>query len=206
MAESIVQVTEGSGKKLHTFNRTIGANSVEDEVVLQGEPYLASYIVTTGTNAASLATAATHLLQLMAGASLKVRVRRIEVWQAVLATTAAIDDFTIVRLTTAGTGGTVTTPAPLEIADGASSAVGMRVPTAKGTEAASIALASAYIMQTAGASTPQVEPIIVWDFDKPRTKPLIIAAGATNGIAVKNGTARAGASVYINIWFDETNF
>ena len=79
MAESIVQVTEGSGKKLHTFNRTIGANSVEDEVVLLGENYLASYMIVA---AASAATANSHVLQIMAGASLKVRVRRIEVQQA----------------------------------------------------------------------------------------------------------------------------
>jgi hypothetical protein len=205
MAESIVNVTEGSGKKLHTFNRTIGANSVEDEVTLNGEQYLASYTAVIGAPS-STATANSHLAQIMAGASLKVRIRRIEVWQFALATTAAYMDTRIYRLTTAGTGGTAATPAPLDTTDAASGATSQGLPTAKGTEGTNILAAPVYMVQTITASPAFPTPLVVWDFDRPRSKPLIIAAGTTNGIAIKNITAIAAASVIVNIWFDESNF
>jgi hypothetical protein len=205
VAESIVQVTSGSGPKLHTFQRTIGANNVEDEVVLFGENYLATYTVEA---APSTATAASHLLQIMAGASLKVRIRRIEVHQLVAATTAAIMNLSILRLSTAGTGGTAVTPMPLDPSDAASGMTAMTLPTAKGTEVGANVIAGApcYLIQTIGASTPFNNPIAVWDFDRPRSKPLIIAAGVANGICIKNTAAHAGASVLINVWADESNF
>jgi hypothetical protein len=203
MAESIVQVTEGAGKKLHTNSRVIGANTVEDEVVILGEQYLATYTVLA---APSTATANSHLIQVMAGAALKVRIRRIDVSQFQLATAAAIMDLVVVRLTTAGTGGAVGTPTPLETTDAASGATSMALPTVKGTEGAVVDAGNAYLMQTAGASTPQVQPLWTWDFDRPRSKPLILQAGTTVGIAVKNLTAHAGGGVRIRVLFDETNF
>ena len=206
MAESIVQINEGVGKKLHTFQRTIGAQNVEDEVVLLGENYLATYNVNTAAGSILLTTATSHTLELMAGASLKVRVRRIEVYQMLMATAAAMCQWQLWRLTTAGTGGTAYTPAPLDPADAASGATAMSLPTVKGTESTLILNAASYIMQTVGASTPLNEPILVLDFDRPRSKPLIIPAGATNGIALKQVTGVAVASVFVNILFDETSF
>lgn len=205
MAESIVQVTEGSGKKLHTFQRTIGANNVEDEVVLQGENYLASYTVSLLSNI-STATANSHLLQIMAGASLKVRVRRIEIYQSVAVTAAVLLGIGVYRLTTAGTGGTVYGVQPLDPADAASGATAQSLPTVKGTEGALMHLGSVYLMQTIAASNVLNEPIYTLDFDRPRSKPLIIAAGAANGIAIKNTAAAAGASLNITVWLDESNF
>lgn len=204
MAESIVQINEGTGKKLHTFNRTIGANSVEDEVVILGDQYLASYTIGIPADI-STATALSHLVQIMAGASLRVQIRRIEVHQAALATTAAIAAIDVVRLTSAGTGGTVVTPPQLDPADAASGATCMTLPTAKGTEGATIARGSLYFMQTAGASS-LLPPPLIFDFDRPHTKPLTIAAGATNGIALKQTTAIAAASVRVIVLFNETNF
>jgi hypothetical protein len=131
MAESLVQVTEGSGKKLHTWQRVIGANSVEDEFVIPGEYPLASYV---GQNAgSSIATANDHV-QLMAGAALNVRIRRIRVEQAALATTAVLAAFGVYRLSTAGTGGTAVTPRPLDSADAACGATMASIPGVKGTE------------------------------------------------------------------------
>jgi hypothetical protein len=204
MGESIVQVTEGSGKKLHTWQRTIGANSVEDEYVLLGENALASYTMTD--DARSTATANSHLWQIMAGASLKVRVRRIEIFQSVMATTAALAELRLYRVTTAGTGGGATGFIPLDPSDAASGATGMTLPTVKGTEGNLIAVAKPYMMQTIGASAQLQSPSVVWDFDRPRSKPLIIAAGTTNGIVIKNVTAIAGASLGVLVWIDETSF
>ena len=67
MGESYVNVTEGSGKKLHSWQRTIGANNVEGQVVLAGVPHFASYVSAVQS---STATANSHLVQIMAGASL----------------------------------------------------------------------------------------------------------------------------------------
>lgn len=207
MAESFVNVTEGSGKKLHTFNRTIGANSVEDEGVFLAENYLASYVISTPFAAAvSTATANSHLLQIMAGASLKVRIRRIEIWQNALATAVAIMDLRIYRLTTAGTGGGVAAVSPEDTADGGAGATAMVLPTAKGTEGVGLRAAAPTMVQTLAATALPLPPILVWDFDRPRSKPLIIPAGAANGIAIKNITAVAAGAVYINVDIDETNF
>lgn len=207
MAESIVNVTEGSGKKLHTFNRTIGANSVEDEIVLFGENYLASYtVVPLAVVATSTATALSHMLQIMAGATLKVRIRRIEMYQTVAATTAAIMETRLMRLTTAGTGGTAVTPAPLDSTDAASGFTAMVLPTVKGTAGTTIGSYAPYMIQTLGASTPFVNPVAVWDFDRPRSKPFIIPAGAANGLAIMNVPAIAGGNVSFMVWADESNF
>ena len=205
MAESIVQVTEGSGKKLHTFQRTIGANNVEDEVVILGEHYLPTYTASPG--AQSTATAASHLLQVMAGASLNVYIRRITISQLGLATTAAIDELQLFRLTTAGTGGTATTPAPWNTADAASGATAMALPTVKGTEAARILSQGVMFIQTVPTGGPSTAPILAdWIFDGVHEESLRIAAGTANGIAIKNPTARAAATVLIVVKFVEANF
>lgn len=203
MAESLVAVTQGSGKNLHTFNRTIGANSVEDEVMIEGEHYLSTYVCNGGTT--SIATANDHQLQLLAGASLNVMLRRVMVYQAVAATTAAICLFDLFSVTTAGTGGTASTPFRLDNADAASGAAGMTLPTAKGTESRRFWRGAAMMMQTvptAGGS------LLLFDlnFDQLRQKAIIIPAGTTNGVVFKNLTAIAGASVYVNFYFSEANF
>lgn len=206
MAESLVQVTEGSGKKLHTNSRTIGANTVEDEYVLIGEPFLATYRVTAAAGGISTATAASHLLEIMAGASLNLFVRRLEIVQLTPVTTAAIDEMQIFRLTTAGTGGTALTPRSMNTADAASGATAMTLPTVKGTEGALLDSDALYFTQTvatAGASSPGR---CVWVFDGNRAKPLVILAGTTNGICIKNVTARAAGTVLVRAEFTEANF
>jgi hypothetical protein len=205
MAESLAQFTEGVGKKFHTWARTVGANTVEDQYALIGENALASYIISAGPIA--LATANSHLLQIMAGASLKVRIRRIEIWQAAAVTAAALSDILLYRLTTAGTGGGGATVGQLDGVDAAAGATSQSLPTVKGTEAGTFFLRSfPYLMQTIGASTPATNPVVMWDFDRLRSKPLIIAAGTANGIAIKNTAAQAAGSVVVTVWLDESSY
>ena len=207
MAESFVNMTEGSGKKAHTFQRVIGANTVEDEVVILGEHYLAEYVATPA--AVSTATAASHLAQLMAGSSLNVYIRSIEIYQLAAVTTAAIDEIDLFRLTTAGTGGTVVTPLPLDTTDAASGATCMTLPTVKGTEAANpIYRISAQFTQTIATQSggKQGSLLAFWDFDTLHGKALRIAAGTANGVCIKNITARAAGTVF-TVWrFTEANF
>jgi hypothetical protein len=206
MAETFVNVTEGSGKKLHAFDKTIGANTVLDEVELQGEPYLAAYSTNVGSAGSSIATAADHVLTLNAGASLNVYVRRIIVYQSVIATTAAIARFELWSTTTAApTGGTASTPFRMDNGDVASGATAMALPTAKGTESRRFWVGSYMVTQTvptAGGSTLMFDI----NFDQLKHKSFIIPAGTTNGMAFKNMVATAGASIAVNIFFSEASF
>ena len=208
MAESFVNMTEGSGKKAHTFQRTIGANTIEDEVVLIGEQYLATYECTTAAAGTATTTAASHLLQIMAGASLNVYVRRIQIFQLAVATAAAIDAIEVVRLSSAGTGGTAVTPAPRDTTDSAYSGAAMTLPTGKGTETTFVDRATAQWTQTIATQTGGMFSSLVAEFDYNtlRSKSLRIPAGTANGIAIKNPTARAGATVIISATLCEANF
>lgn len=205
MAESYVQVTEGAGKKLHSFQRTIGANTVEDEVVVAGLPYLATYGA-TATGAVSAATADTHLLQLMAGASLNVYVRRIRVYQAVLASSLTAGAVDVKRLTTAGSGGAALTSIPMDSTDPSPGATLQTAPTVKGTVGSvlsrHIAVFSAAWPTAGGESALLTE----WVFGGGQGKMLRIPAGTSNGIVVVQATAIAGASVYIETEYIEANF
>ena len=208
MPEGYAQINEGSGKKLHTFQRTIGANTVEDEVMLLGEQYLAHYRVVP-TSAVSLATGSSHLLQIMAGASLAVYVRRIRIYQVVAATTAAINNISLFRLSSAGTGGTSVTPAPADTTDSAAGATAMTLPTAKGTETTLVGFQSFLLYQTAPTAGGGLNAVLLcdWDFERLRTKAERIPAGTANGLAIKlSSTAAAGASVLIEADISEANF
>lgn len=208
MAETYVQANaDGSGKKLHTFDRTIGANSVHDEVMLQGEQYLASYVITPAAGV-SLATVNDHVLQIMAGASLNVYLRSLRVWQLALATTANIPRFELLRLTTAGTGGTVITPGAYDSTDGASGATAMTIPTAKGTESTRLGASTAQSIQTVGTGGAGQNPLIFereWDW-RLRTKMPRIAAGTANGLALKSLVATAAMTVIFEAIIVEANF
>lgn len=208
MAEAFVNMSEGSGKKAHTDSKTIGANSVHDEYVLMGEPFLATYSVDTASAGTSSATANSHLLQIMAGASLNVYVRRIQIFQLAVATAAAIDAIEIVRLSTAGTGGTAVTPSPRDTTDSASGAAGMTLPTVKGTEGTFVDRCTVQWIQTVGTQSGGSLATLLadLDFDRLRGKALRIPAGTANGIAIKNPTARANATVIISAEIMEANF
>jgi hypothetical protein len=207
MPESFMNFTEGSGKKAHTFQRTIGANTVEDEVIIQGEQSLATYSLVTTTPPA-VATAASHLLQIMAGASLNVYVRRIRVWQFTAATAAAFASLQLFRLTTAGTGGITVVTQAFDNADPAPGATGMTLPTVKGSESLNpVGIVVVQYVQTIPTGGPGYGALLgEFDFDLLRTKALKISAGVANGIAVKNIAATAGASVVVEAVISEANY
>lgn len=206
MAESSVAVTPGAGALLHADSKSIGGSTVLDEYILHGEPFLATYVVST-TTAISTATAASHLIQVMSGATLNVYLRRISVYQFAVATAAAITSLQLFRLTTAGTGGTAFTPNPISN-EAAAGATAMTLPTVKGTEAQVLGIKTCQLIQTVPTGgAPGVAPLLAeWDFEKLRGKALRIPSGAANGLAVKNPTAIAGATVVIEIVLSEANF
>lgn len=202
MAESSISVTEGSGKRLRTNDRTVSSILVQEQVIQAGEPYLPTYSVAVNP---STATATSHLLQIMAGASLNVRVRRIEIYP-LAATTASVTVVQIVRLTTAGTGGTSVTPTPFNTGDAASGATAMTLPTGKGTIAATPLTYGMVSLYSAVPTSGFVGNAVIWDFDDARLGPVIIPAGTSNGLAIVNNQAIAGGTVLINVIFSETSF
>lgn len=207
MAESLIALTPGSGaKNARTFSRSILGNTVEEQAFFLAEPNMAAYEVAPA--AVSAATAASHMLQIMAGGSLNVYIRGVYIYQLAAATAAAIDEFNIVRLTTAGTGGTAVTPAPLDTSDAAAGATAMTLPTVKGTEGTIVARFSVQWTQTIATQSGGYQaPLIGFvDFEKLRGKALRIPLGAANGIAVKNITARASATAFVTAVIGEAPF
>jgi hypothetical protein len=200
LAEDLV--VAGS-KNLHTWSKTIGASLVADEFVLPGEFPYATYRLTAAN--ISIATLNDHVIQLMAGSSLNVRLRYFRVVQAGNAATAALASFGLFRLTTAGTGGTAITPRPHDSADSASGATGMTLPSGKGTEGVQLDQTRLPMRQAFLATSTQVDGQYVWQ-QGPFEKPIIIPAGTTNGLAIKSQTAIAGASVDVVMVFVETAF
>lgn len=199
MSESYVQVTEGSGKKLHSNTRSINGETVHDEIVVLGEPYLPTYVLSTG--GFSTATAGQHLLQIMAGASRNLRIRRIYIEQDELSTVVSRTRILVRRLTSAGSGGSTFTPNPLDTADGAASASGMIAPSAAGAVGALLMS----MVVPLGNTWPLLVGPRIWEFSPPG-KPIVIPMGATNGIVFVNEVGVANATLNIHVEFDETSF
>jgi hypothetical protein len=205
MPESVVNVTEGSGKLLHTFQRLVGSNTVEDEVVISGEQHVPTYSVGSGQTA--LTTAASHVVQIMAGATLNVYLREIRVYQVATATAAAISPIALIRLTSAGTGGSVLSPFPHDTNDPGSGATVMQLPTVKGTEVGTyMDIAEAYWLQTLPTAVDFNALRCVWQWNGTREKALRIPAGSANGLALKSLNALAGATAVVTIRYSEANF
>lgn len=199
--ELFVQVNEGTGKKLRTYERSIGGNTVQESVMLLADPKQPSGIFSTP--AVSMATNLSHLLQIMAGASLPVQLRSIEMVQYALATTAEIKGIHLFRLSTAGTGGTNAPPQPHDPAD-TLACTGMTLPTAKGTEAATALL----LPELHAVSALPYGPRSVWKWEqKPGVKPIIIPAGVANGIAFKTVSGGdAAMTIRIRVEVTEGNW
>jgi hypothetical protein len=202
VAQSSINITEGAGKRINTWDRTISATLVQDQFTLPGEYPLASYVAPF--TSVSTATANSHILQLMAGSANYVRIRRIHVEQAANATAASNLSLQIFRLTTAGTGGTAVTPEKMDSGDAAAGATAQTLPTVKGTEAANATFTSVILMrQVVAATGAQIDDLWEWQ-QLPNGKPLIIPAGTANGIALKNVAAIAGGTLTGWIEFVET--
>jgi hypothetical protein len=197
MTTSAIAVTEGSGKNIWTDQRSVSSVNREAQYVLLAEPALPTFNVTA--EGVSCATSSSHLLQIMAGSSLYVRVHKIVVTQLAAATSIANPAIKIIRISTAGTTGTAVAVLQADMADTAS-LTGLSLPSSKGTETA-LFHSAAITLRT----STWVEAAGVWVWEPPaRTKPLVITAGTSNGIVVAIGTGVAGATVNITATCTET--
>jgi len=190
MTRTYVGQTSGSDYKLHAVQRTDGADTVVQPYSHLAEPETASYrIIFAGI---ALATANSHICQVMAGASLRVGIKRIRIWQVANATSIARFQYRLYRLTTAGTGGSSVTPAALDPADSAAGAAAMTLPSSKGTES-TLVDHGRHLVHTTATTVGLVEQS--WDFSQLRDKCLWIASGTSNGLALKAISSDASATV-----------
>lgn len=186
MPNSQIQINEGTGKGIAHWERTKDVGTVQEQQVVLSEPFLAGYTVSV-TTAITLATAGNHLLQLMAGANNHLILRRIQVWQLAVASAAQACVFQLLRLTTAGTGGTSYTPRKKDPADGVAEATAMANITggSRGTESDILWTGVGYCF----SAVPSVYvPLVDLDFRDDHSKAPRAASGGTLGIALKNIT------------------
>lgn len=206
IVDSTVQVAEGVGKFLRMHQRSIGGTNVQIEGVQIEDSAYAVYSVTA--SGISLATANSHLIQFMAGAGTTLYLHLLRVYQLALATVAAIDELQLFRLTTAGTGGVVAPPQRMDNTDAVDTFTAMTLPAVKGAEGANpLVRASIQTTQTVATQSGGKQATLLAEFDwtvagakKPR-----VNAGAANGFALKNPTARAAATVVIYAELSERN-
>jgi len=207
MAESSVNVTEGSGKRLHTYDRTISSVEIQDQFVLPGEyPYPTYSVTATSISAATLGD---HVLQLMAGSSLHVRVRYIRIAQATATgNTQTFAPFSVYRLTTAGSSGTSTiTPSKFNLSDAAAGATAITLPSSKGTDTAYPVLLVGRFLTLNAVTSTGTAALPCWEWrHAPGTGPIIIPAGTNNGICIKSAGSLTGLTVDIHVEFVETSF
>lgn len=199
---SYVTVDEGTDRKMATVQRTKSAETVEETEVAVTLPYVPTYVVTTET-AVALSAANSHLLQLLGSSTNRVLLRRLEVTQKAAATANTRIEFELVRLDTAGTGGTALTPKPTDPVDDATTAVGMTLPSSKGTEDESMGFRTGTVLTAPAAGHDHVLLLI---YDAITSKPPTIAAGGTTGLALKNVNTDATATVQIVATFEEADW
>jgi hypothetical protein len=201
MPASVIGIDEpdSADKNLSTWQRTIGATSVQEQVLLPGEAYQATYsALATGI---STAASASHLIALEADGTNYVRIRRIYISQAALAGAAATAQLQVVRTTTASSAGTSVTARAFDEADSAYGGAIRTLPT-KGTEG------SILLQSRLGLTAAQpVTSVYAWEWRaSDAEKPIIIAPANTNGIALKIVTGIASATCDVTIEFTTTTY
>jgi len=206
MAFSYVPFLDSSSaaRKFLTWQQTSGADTVETYLASQHEPHLATYTVQSGGAVAAL-TANDHTLQIMAGATLRVHLRRLLLYQVANAAADASFQFSLFRLTTAGTGGTAITPRPMDTADAAAGATAITLPTAKGTEGVVLWTGRVFIDNSVIVFGGAAHPLLDLDWRRdPLTKCPIIPAGTSNGLALKQINNDASATFLVHAVFVES--
>lgn len=204
MGESYINLTEGSGKKSHTWQRTVGANNVEDSLMIQGEYPYATYSALVSS--ITTANANQHLVQIMAGASTYTRIRRIEISQVTNAGVANVFLPSIIRLSSAGTGGTAVTAFKFDASNADPGTTVTYTTTSAGTETGATMRRLPMQLRSAVPTDGNRNPGYVWEA-RDDEQPIVIAPGTANGIAIKNYTSGVGtATIDIMVEWVETSF
>lgn len=204
MGNSYFTIDEGTTKNIATYSRTVDGATVHTQKVMLDEPGFDTYHISVTANV-GITSANKHLLQIMAGGTNRVYVRRFQAWQNANATTTGKVQILVYRLTTAGTGGTSYTPAPVDPSSSASGATAMSEPSSKGTEGTLLDHFYGLIhtaITTVGLDNPCLERV----YDTGRARPIIISAGTSNGIAFKCTSSDATAGFVFSAIISEATY
>jgi hypothetical protein len=141
-------------------------------------------------------TVASHAIAVEAGTAKRIFLKKIIVTQPGTATAAAVRTLLLERTTTAGTAGAVTAEAAnataaalskLDAGDAAFTGTVRAKPTALGTQGATIMTIPVFVPAAIAAFNP-----ITIDLEQIFGKPVIVSAGVTNGIALRDPGATGG--------------
>ena len=206
-ATSFVPVSDAdeSERNIATTQAVEGGVTVERyryEQEFSGHP---TYTVTTAAVLCSPANS--HLIELMAGDTNTLYLRRIALDQVANAATATPGKrlrFSLYSLDTAGTGGTVYTPEPMDPSDDVADATAMTLPSVKGEEGVGgtgglVWGGAADVRNPVVGSTGH---LLDWRWGEDGlSKCPIIPPGTSNGLAIKNLDADTSATVIIVVEF-----
>ena len=199
--DSYIQVNEGADRSVSFVQRSKASNTVEETVVVSSLPYIPTYVVST-TTAVALATANSHVLQVLGSTLNRTLLRSLEVTQLANAVASTRVAFQLLRVTDAGTGGTAITANQNDPVDPETTAAGMTLPSSKGTEDELLGTWTGTVLAAAAAAGHDYVLKVVFPEDG-HSKPPTIAAGATTGLVLKNITAEPSATLHVRATFEE---
>lgn len=190
MAEGLIGIDEPSAadKNLHSWSKTVGANTVQDQVIVKGDAFSATYIASFANIATT--TSSSHIVALEADGTNYIKIRRISLWQRTLAGVVNRLDTQVLRTTTASSAGSTITPAPVDTGDSAFGGVCRTLPTA-GSEGTILLRRPLTLFATAPITTHGEYQYVSRD----DAKPIVIQPATTNGIAIKIITGVGTATV-----------
>lgn len=200
MAVSTIAVADSdvADKYLHTWQRTISGTAREDQFIQHGQAVYPTYTVVVQASTAGTA-AASHILQVMGDGTNYSRLTRLRVW-ACAASSATQERFTLLRLSSAGTGGTAATVSAYDSADTYAGEAKHSLIASKGTEGA-VLLDWVTLYPTSTAEPSYYE----WKAE-PGVKPIVFGSATSDGIALKNANAVTGAVVDVHAEFVTTSY
>ncbi len=179
MPESSIGITDGSGKNLATFSRSIASTTREVQYIVPGEFVLPTYtaFVTARAN-----TALSHLLVIQGDATNYGLLRRLTIKQANIATASTME-IKVFRTTTAPVGGTSVSGRSFDLGDTTPYAgVITSLPTTKGTESD---LMLQFRIGLASANPITKDNMGEW-VQAANSKPIRFGTTPGSGLAVKN--------------------
>ncbi len=196
-SESVIQITDAAAatKYLHTQSRSYGGTTKEDQLFLKAQNTRATY--RAYCSAVITTTSASHLAFIQADGTNYTFISGFWIAQTTLAGAVATANITIVRVSTAGTGGGAITASPMDAADSAYAGTIATLPTVKGTEGVTLMGGPVGITATNPMTTVNQW---AWRADDDE-KDIVIGTAATDGICFKLITGIATSKVDITIEF-----
>lgn len=196
MGESSIGITDGTGSNLHTWTRTIASTSRQDQFTVRGEHPLTTYtaFATVPTDVAN-----SHLMILQGDGTNYLRVRRITVTQANIATASTLD-VRVFRTSTAGSGGTAVSARSFDQGDTSPYAGTIQTrPTSKGSEGDQLLMRRMPV-----AAAQPIGNVVEWKSGDTQ-KAIIAGNGTANGICIKNINSLS-MLVDVEVEFTTTNY